>query len=453
MAAASEGFLRVRPTETFGRSVASVPVMVTGSSVPAPQRLPSPGRLLAGPPPAAGFEPLADHRRRLGDVATGLRGAALIDAIEAAGLLGRGGAGFPVGTKWRGLVERAAKAPVVLVNGAEGEPLSGKDRLLMRLRPHLVLDGAALAADALDAAEIVVYVGEEHGAARDAVERAIAERLLAGDGMGRRIRLVAAPIGYVSGEASAAVNCVNTGTALPTAAPPRPSEIGVSDRPTLVQNVESLAYAALISRYGEAWYREAGRGPTRGTALVTVGGAAPLRGVREIELGTPLSELAARSGVTIGETRAVLVGGYFGAWLDAADAWSMPLDPAVMRGHGLSFGCGLVWFLGADTCPVAATARILSFMAGSSAGQCGPCVLGLDAIAGAVTRLAGGDGSASDLAHIERWAGLVRGRGACRHPDGAVEVLTSALRTFETELWSHGRGSACGPVATCRAAA
>jgi NADH:ubiquinone oxidoreductase subunit F (NADH-binding) len=400
-----------------------------------------------------GSEPLSAHRRRLGDPATTLRGAALIDALEAACLLGRGGAGFPVGAKWRRMAESRGPAPVVLVNGAEGEPLSAKDRVLMRLRPHLVLDGAALAADALGAAEIVVYVGEEHTAARAAIERAVAEGQAAGGVLGRPIRIVTAPMGYVSGEASAAVNRVNTGTALPTATPPRPSEVGVGGRPTLVQNVESLAYAALIARFGPGWYCEAGRGETRGTALVTVGGAARRRGVREIELGTPLGELANLSGVNRATTRAVLLGGYFGSWLDADAAWRLPLDPAAMRSHGLSFGCGLVWFLPLDRCPVAATARVLTFMAASSARQCGPCVFGLSAIADAMARLAGGAGSPDDLVHVDHWAGLVKGRGACRHPDGTVEVLSSALRTFEPELATHARGTACGPVATCRLAA
>lgn len=323
----------------------------------------------------------------------------------------------------------------------------------MGVRPHLVLDGAALAAEALDAKEIVVYIGEEHGAAREAMERAIGERLLAGERFGCPARLVAAPMGYVSGEASAAVNRVNTGSALPTVSPPRPSEVGVAGRPTLVQNVESLAYAALIARFGAAWYREMGRLGSRGTALVTVGGEVSRRGVREIELGTTLGELADAVGTDRAATRAVLVGGYFGSWIDAAEAWSLAIDPAVMRERGLSFGCGLVWFLPSGACPVAATARIMAFMAGNSAGQCGPCVLGLGAISNAMSGLAGGDGSRDDLARIERWAGMVQGRGACRHPDGAVEVLTSALRTFSAELEVHASGAACGTTATCRRAA
>jgi NADH:ubiquinone oxidoreductase subunit F (NADH-binding) len=324
----------------------------------------------------------------------------------------------------------------------------------MQLRPHLVLDGACLAADAVGASEIVVYVGEEHAAARIALEAAIAERLRHGDRAGRPVRLVSAPLGYVSGEASAAVNRVNTGIALPTTAPPRPSEAGVDGRPTLVQNVESLAYAALIARFGPGWYREAGRHEARGTALVTVGGAVGRRGVAEIELGTPLGALAERAGVQPEGLRAVLAGGYFGSWIDVDDAWSLPLDPGRMKARGLSFGCGLLWFLGTESCPVAATARIMSFMAGGSARQCGPCMFGLAAIADATSRLAGGTGSLDDLDHLARWVGLVRGRGACHHPDGAAEVLDSAMAVFGDELRAHARLGACpSHAASCRLAA
>jgi len=220
-------------------------------------------RLLAGPPSAAGLEAHAEHVARLGPLPPMAARRDLIPALEASGLLGRGGAGFPVGRKWRSMAERTSGDAIVLVNGAEGEPRSAKDQALMTLRPHLVIDGAILAADAVGADEIVVYVGEEHASARSSMGRAIQQRAAA---IPQLIRLVAAPIGYVAGEASAAVNYVNSGHAKPTASPPRPSESGVRRRPTLVQNVESLAHAALIARYGDAWYRSAGLAETPGTA-------------------------------------------------------------------------------------------------------------------------------------------------------------------------------------------
>jgi NADH:ubiquinone oxidoreductase subunit F (NADH-binding) len=232
-------------------------------------------RLLAGPSLDGDPETLAAHRARLGDV-PGVEGVwDLIPTLEASGLLGRGGAGFPVGRKWRALAQRSAGPAVVVVNGAEGEPASFKDRVLMAQRPHLVLDGAVLAADAIGADEIVVYVGVEHDASTRAMRRAIADR---GQDLGRPTRLVSAPMGYVAGEATAAVNFINTGDARPVTTPPRVSERGVHGRPTLVQNVESLAYAALIARFGERWYRGVGRLGSRGTALITITGAGTVEG-------------------------------------------------------------------------------------------------------------------------------------------------------------------------------
>ncbi|TME80702.1 MAG: hypothetical protein E6I45_09895 [Chloroflexi bacterium] len=136
-------------------------------------------RLLGGPPIAAGMESFAEHLARLGPAPRG--NAAMISTLEASGLLGRGGAGFPVGRKWRAVAERSDARAVVLVNGAEGEPLSAKDRTLMTARPHLVLDGALLAAQSVGAEEVVLYVGSAHSGARAALSRAMAERSSTGE--------------------------------------------------------------------------------------------------------------------------------------------------------------------------------------------------------------------------------------------------------------------------------
>jgi NADH:ubiquinone oxidoreductase subunit F (NADH-binding) len=337
-----------------------------------------------------------------------------------------------------------------------------------------VLDGAELAAEAVDADEIVLYVGENHEPALRSIERAVAERASARAAARRsapaRIRIALAPDRYVSGEESAAVHFVNEGDARPIVTPPRPYERGIGGRPTLVQNVESLAHVALIARRGAAWYREAGRGETRGTTLVTVTppGAGGGPRVYEVELGTTIAEIADLAGVAVRAggvrsagigardaadgatdgtdpraTQAVLLGGYFGRWLPADEAWDVPIDPASLRSSGLSLGAGIVAFLSAHTCPVAATARIAEYMASQSAAQCGPCVFGLRSIADAMTRLARAEARLDDIANLERWAGQVRNRGACRHPDGAVGLLVSAFDAFADELLRHERSRTC----------
>ncbi len=391
-------------------------------------------RLVAGPPADHGPESLANHVARMGGIPRGREAAEAIPVLEASGLLGRGGAGFPVGRKWRSVAGQDAGAPAVLVNGAEGEPLSAKDRVLLELRPHLVLDGALIAADAVGADRIALYVGAVHRAARASVDRAIRER----PDLRVPIQLFDAPDTYVAGEESAAVHFVNTADARPTTKPPRPFERGIDGRPTLVQNVESLAHAALIARHGDGWYRERGRAATPGTALVTISGA-DHHGVREIEIGTTVGELAAEAGAGKRATdrQAVLVGGYFGGWMSAERGWDLPLDPVALREAGSAFGAGVVAFLGNDRCGVRATATIMGYMAGQSAAQCGPCVFGLRAIADATARLAGGTAERDDLERIERWSRQLSGRGACRHPDGAVGHVLSSLRVFGAEWDLH----------------
>ncbi len=359
--------------------------------------------------------------------------------LGASGLLGRGGAGFPVGRKWRAVAERSNGDAVVVVNGAEGEPRSAKDRALMERRPHLVLDGATLAAEAVGAPDVILYVGSEHTEARRALAQAIAER----EPRRRlRVQLVAAPVGYVAGEASAVVHYLNAGDARPTFLDERPHERGVAGRPTLVQNVESLAYAALISRFGDAWYGEVGRGATRGSALITVSGANARRAVREIEYGTTIGEVA-RLSAAASSAYAVLLGGYFGTWAVLDEVRDEPLDPLTMRERGLGFGCGVVLFMGRGTCGVAATAEIMTYMAGATAAQCGPCVFGLAAIAQAVRRLADGTAPGHELERIAAWAAQVEGRGACHHPDGAIALLRSALRVFADDFARHQAHRRC----------
>jgi NADH:ubiquinone oxidoreductase subunit F (NADH-binding)/DMSO/TMAO reductase YedYZ heme-binding membrane subunit len=405
-----------------------------------PQRLPIGDRLLAGPQAPAGAESYADHRTRLGRLP--LHGPALIPALEQTGLLGRGGAGFPVGRKWRSVAERSHGDAVILANGAEGKPTSRKDRVLMALRPHLVLDGALIAANAVGANEVVMFIGQEHRPASEAMARAIAERQ---SEFTLPVRLVEAPLGYVVGEASAAVHYVNDGPALPTASPPRVWEHGVHGRPTVVQNVESLAYAALIARYGPDWYRAAGRAETPGTALVTVSGTTPAQRVIEIEFGTTLGEVLNRVGALTTAGQGVMLGDSFGAWADVHDALRLPLDPEVMRRHGVYFGAGVIAVMPATTCGVVQTAQTMAYMAGENAGQCGPCVYGMKALAEATQRLAERRPAAGDLDHVARWGSQLAGRGACAHPDGAAAFLNSGLRIFAREFALHERGMCSVP--------
>lgn len=401
-------------------------------------------RVLGGPAPASGAESLADHRSRLGDLPGRTERDNIIPVLTSAGLLGRGGAGFPVCRKWQSVANRSNGHAVVLANGAEGEPLSHKDRVLMTSRPHLVIDGLELAAEAVGASRAVLYIGSEHRQAWSALERALAERDASPSRSLPRVptTIVTPPVSYLAGEESAAVHFVNAGDARPTTVPPRPFEKGVGGRPTLVQNVESLAQAALIARYGDAWYRDAGRAETMGTALVTVtGGTRP--GVIEIDLGTTIGEVAQWAGVEAGEGSPVLLGGYFGGLVAGAEAWRLPLDPAILKRNGTALGAGVVAFMGDEACGVMTTARIMDYMAGSSAAQCGPCVFGLRAVADASARIASGQARQDDLARLRGWSQSIAGRGACRLPDGTTGLLASSLAVYDADWASHQHHRRC----------
>jgi NADH:ubiquinone oxidoreductase subunit F (NADH-binding) len=396
--------------------------------------------LLAGRDVREGMEMLDAHGARLGARPRG--GAEVLEALDASGLRGRGGGAFPVATKWRSVANGSSRSRAVLINGAEGEPLSRKDHVLMASRPHLVLDGAAIAAETLGADDVVIYVGQAHTGARESMRRALLERPTRER---QRTRFVVAPPRYVAGEESAAVHCVNDGVALPTSTPPRPFERGIAGHPTLVQNVETLAHVAMIARFGSDWFHSIGAGAP-GTVLLTLSGAVGGAGVVEVPHGATVAEAVEAAGGLTETPQAVMLGGYFGGWMDARSAWPLQLDAAAMRAAGTTLGCGVVSVLGVDRCGVLETAHVTSYLADESARQCGPCVFGLRAIAEAVQRIAAGIAQPDDLSRARRWATQLGGRGACNHPDGAAAMLLSALDVFAEEFAQHEQRRGCSVV-------
>jgi NADH:ubiquinone oxidoreductase subunit F (NADH-binding) len=421
----------------------------------AERRVPGLPRLLAGIP-AGGALGLPDHIALHGELPrVGVRRrratVELIEQVERAGLRGRGGGGFPTATKLRA-VAGARGRPIVLVNAAEGEPASFKDRTLLGSLPQLVLDGAVLAARAVGADEIVVAVCGSAPAARDGVAGALAERERLADrgrlggGDEPRTRILTVPNRYVAGQESALVNHVNGGPALPTFTPPRPSERGVRQRPTLVSNPETLAHLALIARHGPEWFRELGTLEQPGSALVSISGPVPYPGVYEIEHGAPLSALIdAAGGLEEGaRLRALLVGGYTGAWIDGRLLSGVTLCDKQLAPYGATLGTGVVALLSTDACPVAELARVTHWLAAQSTGQCGPCVFGLDATAATIERIALGAAEPDVRSRLAALAALVAGRGACSHPDGVARLVSSALGVFADELADHARHGPCG---------
>jgi len=278
--------------------------------------------------------------------------------------------------------------------------------------------------------------------ALDAVAHAIMERQAAQlDPVS--FRLLEVPGRYVAGEASAVVNFVNSGVAKPQFVPPRMSERGVGGQPTLVQNVETLAHLALIARYGADWFRRLGTADDPGSTLVTVAGAVGRPGVAEIELGTTLGSTILAAGGPTQQLAAVLVGGYYGTWFRAADVWDLPLTQGALHGVGGSLGCGLVYAFPAQACGLIASARVARYLADESAGQCGPCVYGLRALADNLTHLATETADRATLQKLRKYCDIVVGRGACHYPDGVVDFIRSVLDVFAGEISRHQHDGRC----------
>jgi NADH:ubiquinone oxidoreductase subunit F (NADH-binding) len=248
---------------------------------------------------------------------------------------------------------------------------------------------------------------------------------------GAAVRLHATADRFLAGEASALVAAVDGRGTLPLSPFPPVRERGVEGRPTLVLNVETLARLALLAR---------GRGDAAAHTLLTRRGEVAGRVVAEV-VEVPL-------GVRLGavlhlepEVRAVLVGGYSGTWLPAGVARDVRLDRDGLAAVGASLGAGVLAALPAGRCGLRETARVMSYLAAESAGQCGPCLNGLPRIAAALELLARpGRFDGRLLDDVTRWCGLVTGRGACRHPDGSARLVASALQVFADELRLHGSG-------------
>ena len=331
---------------------------------------------------------------------------------EASGLTGRGGAGFPAAIKIRAVAE-GRRAPVVVGNAMEGEPLSHKDAVLLNRYPQLVLDGLELVGRALRRAP-----GDPRGRSGDRPPDAGGR----GRAPGRRGRRLTG--GFVAGQETALVNQLDGRGALPRDPLTRVTTRGRRGRPTLVSNAETLAQLALAARFGADWFRSVGTPDDPGTSLFTISGAVARPGWSRPPGGPGSREVLAPAQPS--EVAAVLVGGYHGAWVPAAATRHAadPVGPGAVRTPRSAPACSTSW---RHTCPLRDRGRIATYLADESAAQCGPCINGLPRMADSLSRLARGSTDARLPAEIDRLRALVTGRGACAHPDGTARLVGSTM--------------------------
>lgn len=369
-----------------------------------------------------------DHTRHLAvhGTPTVRRRSWLSGALRDVNLLGRGGAAFPVVVKLDAMP--SGSRTEVLLNGSESEPASHKDRVLMTYAPHLVIDGALVVADALGTRRITIAVHDADAVA--SLELACRERTDADD-----VRIVQTSDGFVGGEIRAVIRGLGDGPAVPAGRRVLPHVSGLADRPTFASNVETFAQIALLARLGVQGYAGTGATGEPGTSLLTLIGDVAHAGVTEVPNGTPLEVLMPGAGGP------VLIGGYHGTWVTHVSG--LAVDRAALRVSGASLGAGVIARPFRQTCVVDEVVRVAQWLAGESAGQCGPCFFGLPSLADDLAAVASGAGP-DRIASARRRLGLVRGRGACTHPDGSAQFIGSALDALVPELARHLDHGSCG---------
>jgi len=371
---------------------------------------------------------------------------AIIPVIEAAGLRGLGGAGFPTHRKWAAVAAQPRPAEGgkwVICNGNEDEPGTFKDRFLLSETPHQVIEGALIGALAVGASTIVLYVNPREAAAVRVLKQAAqawAKHSLLAEcaaflGSPLRLDVVEGSGLYVGGEETAAVASVMGGFPFPSLKPPFPAEAGVNGAPTLLNNVETFAHVPHILREGAEWYRALGLGAAVGTKLYSLSGDVLRPGLHEMPMGTSLRQLVfAHGGGMLAQKafKAVFTGGPSNTLLTAADL-DVALDFDSLRERGSRLGTGAMIVVGEGTSILRKTAEYVAFFAANSCGQCPPCKIGTHQVARILERIENGAGRPGDLEALENLSKMLPGSGRCGLLDGAATVLSSSLHAFRAE--------------------
>jgi NADH:ubiquinone oxidoreductase subunit F (NADH-binding)/ferredoxin len=364
----------------------------------------------------------------------------LVEAATQVDLRGQGGAAFPFARKLRAVIDAARRAdepPVIVVNAAEGEPGSFKDKMLLIRSPYLVLSGAALVAEAIGAEEIIVGV-----TGNELANRSLEAAIKAEPGLRKMVHVFQQPERFISGESGALVRGINGKKPLPPGRKQLAAEKGVDDGPTLLSNASTFAQVSVLALLGPQRFASVGAPEEPGTVLLSVSGSARRPAVVECPTGVPLGHVLDVCEAPAGD--GVLVGGYHGLWLDAEVAYQVPVGREGLASVAGTFGAGVVLPLGEGTCPLGEVARIASYLAGESSGQCGPCKLGLPAIARALNAIVDGSGGMEAIDVARRAAAATIRRGACSHPDGTIRMVMSALEVFTEDLAAHVFHTTCG---------
>jgi len=398
-----------------------------------------------------GRESLSAYRGRGGYEALGKALQAspeeLIKIVSDAGLRGRGGAGFPTGKKWQFTREAPDQPRYLVVNGGEDEPGSKKDRVLLENLPHLVLEGAILGAYAIGATKIYLYINAQYDAATQRINDAIAEakgagylgKNILGSGFDLDIEVTAAPHNYVAGEDTAVIEVIEGKKAWPRQKPPFPVTVGLFGKPTLVNNVETLANVAPIALRGADWYRKFGTTESSGTMIFSLNDDVNRPGVYELLFGTPLRYLIEECGGGMKngkKIKAIMPAAPSSAFLPA-DKIDTPLDPNSMRDAGSALGCGVVRLIPEGTCIVEEVLKISEFFTAESCGQCPACRMETSTLTMMLKKVQAGQGGQPILEQFGKILAFNKGKGFCSLIGMPGPPIESALKLFPADFAAH----------------
>lgn len=364
----------------------------------------------------------------------------IIETIGSAGLRGRGGAGFPTGSKWRSIVETAREDELpatLVVNGAEGEPGTYKDRALLLNNPYQVIEGTLIACHALGASRAFIGVKERFAEPRGRLEAALAEAKAAGWPGADAVEIVAGPDEYLFGEETGLLEVIEGRLPMPRHLRPYMNGLFTeSSNPSLavVNNVETLANVPVICADGPDAYRKVGTEDATGSMLFTITGDVANAGVYELPLGTPLRVLI--EDIAGAHDVQAIFNGVANAVITPA-MLDTPLDYRSMTAAGTGLGSGGFVVYDSSHCLVRVAAVLNRFLAVESCGQCNACKLGTGAISDLLHRVDVGDGTEHDLEELAKWAVQVTDLARCGLPTGAQLMVASLLQTFEDLFVGH----------------
>jgi len=371
----------------------------------------------------------------------------VIRLISEAGLRGHGGAGFPTGKKWALTRECADPMRYLVINGGEDEPGSKKDRVLLENLPHLVVEGAIIAAYAIGAAKVFLYINARYDVAIQRITNALAEAKSAGywghnildSGFRVDIEITPAPHNYVAGEDTATLEVIEGKQPLPRQKPPFPVTVGLYGKPTSVNNVETVANVAPIMLHGTAWYRQFGTPESPGTMIFSLGEDVNRPGIYELPYGTTLRYLIEQcgGGVKGGKpVKAIMPAAPSSAFL-TADKIDTPLDPNSMREAGSALGCGVVRVISEETCIVEEVLKISEFFTAESCGQCPACRMETNTLTALLKKVQQGQGGQAILEQFGKILAFNKGKGFCNLIAMPGPPIESAIKLFPGDFTAH----------------